>query len=145
MSLSMSRAEREAFLADVHVGVVAVADGRRGPLAVPVWYAYEAGGDVVFVTDRKSRKGALLAKDTRMSMCVQSEELPYKYVSIEGPVISVEEADMRADLRPIARRYLGEELGDNYVAAVLAEPEERPQVVIRMKPERWYTVDYAKL
>lgn len=145
MSLSMSLTERQSFLADLHVGVVAIADGDRGPLAVPVWYAYERGSEVVFVTDQASRKAVLLGRDARMSMCVQSEELPYKYVTVEGPVVSVEAADLDADLRPIARRYLGEELGDNYVASVLAEAEERPQVVIRMLPERWYSVDYAKL
>ena len=43
MSVTMSRDERERFLAGVHVGVLSVAspDG-GGPLAVPVWYAYRA-------------------------------------------------------------------------------------------------------
>jgi len=145
MSLSMSCTERETFLSELHVGVVAIGDGGRGPLAVPVWYAYERGGDVVFVTDQASRKAKLLELETRMSLCVQSEALPYKYVSVEGPVVSVEDADLEADLRPIARRYLGDELGDNYVASVRAEVEDRPQVVIRMKPLRWYSVDYSKL
>lgn len=36
MSLAMTPAEREAFLAEVHVAVVTVADdGGRGPLATP--------------------------------------------------------------------------------------------------------------
>jgi nitroimidazol reductase NimA-like FMN-containing flavoprotein (pyridoxamine 5'-phosphate oxidase superfamily) len=47
MSLSMSRAEREEFLAGLHVGVLSVAspDG-RGPLTAPVWYTYQPGGTV---------------------------------------------------------------------------------------------------
>ena len=45
MSLVMTVEEREAYLADLHVGVVSVAgaDG-RAPLAVPVWYRYEPAG-----------------------------------------------------------------------------------------------------
>ena len=44
MSLNMSRAEREEFLAGLHVGVLAVASaGVAGPLTVPVWYTYEPG------------------------------------------------------------------------------------------------------
>jgi len=144
MSLRMGTDERESFLGDVHIGVVAVADGDRGPLTVPVWYSYEPGGEVVFVTDRSSRKARLLGLGVRMSLCVQNEDLPYKYVSVEGPVVSVEEARIEADVGPIARRYLGDRLGENYVASVLAEADPRPQVVIRMKPERWYTVDYSK-
>ena len=44
----MTKANREAFLAALHVGVLAVADDSGGaPVAVPVWYRYEPGGDVV--------------------------------------------------------------------------------------------------
>jgi nitroimidazol reductase NimA-like FMN-containing flavoprotein (pyridoxamine 5'-phosphate oxidase superfamily) len=47
VSVSMDHAEREAFLADVHVGVLTVVAGAgRGPLATPVWYSYRPGGPV---------------------------------------------------------------------------------------------------
>ena len=64
MSLGMTKEEREAFLADVHVGVVAIPEPGRGPLAVPVWYSYEPGGELHMVTARTSRKGQLLARWT---------------------------------------------------------------------------------
>ena len=46
MSHSMNRAEREEFLAGLHVGVLSV-DGGDGtpPLTVPVWYTYQPGGE----------------------------------------------------------------------------------------------------
>ena len=62
MSLAMSRAEREAFLAETHVAVVSVAQPGRGPLAVPVWYRYEPGGDVRFVTGGRSKKAELIRR-----------------------------------------------------------------------------------
>lgn len=40
MSLFMTKRERETFLADVHVGIISIAEQGRGPLTVPVWYAY---------------------------------------------------------------------------------------------------------
>ena len=43
----MTLDEREQFLADVHVGVVAVERPGRAPLAVPIWYGYEPGGEVL--------------------------------------------------------------------------------------------------
>src|SRR5262245_14862879 len=110
MSLSMTKHEREAFLADAHVGIIAIADERRGPLTVPVWYGYEPGGDVWIVTGKTSRKGRLLTQAGRFSLCAQSEARPYKYVSVEGPIVSVAPADLERDLRPIALRYLGAEL-----------------------------------
>ena len=39
MSLTMTNEEREAFLADVHVAVISVAEDGHGPLVVPIWYS----------------------------------------------------------------------------------------------------------
>ncbi len=109
MSLSMTRAEREAFLADLHIGVISIADGEHGPLTCPVWYVYEPGGEISLVTGKTSRKAAALRAVKRVSFLVQSEDLPYKYVSIEGPLTTLEDADLDKDVRPIAHRYLGRE------------------------------------
>ena len=40
MSLAMTKAEREAFLADVHVGVVSIPEPGGAPVTVPIWYRY---------------------------------------------------------------------------------------------------------
>jgi PPOX class probable F420-dependent enzyme len=144
MSLAMTKQEREAFLADVHVGVISIPDQGRGPLTVPIWYAYDPGGDLRVVTGRTSRKGQLLARAGRFSLCAQSETPPYKYVSVEGPILVIEDADHDRDLRPLARRYLGAEMGDQYIERTRDEPEYAENMVVRMRPERWLTVDYAK-
>jgi len=47
-----------------------------------------------------------------------------------------------ADLRPLARRYLGADGGDAYIAST--HDEHLDNVVVRMRPERWLTVDFAK-
>ena len=73
----MSRAQREEFLAATRVGVVSIADGNRGPLAVPVWYRYTPGGTLRFVTGASSRKAKLLRAAGRAGFCVQSETPPY--------------------------------------------------------------------
>jgi hypothetical protein len=90
MTTKMSREEREAFLADLHVGVISMSEKGRGPLTVPIWYAYEPGGEVVIATERNSRKMKLLEKGRRVSLCAQCETPPYKYVSIEGPVVDID-------------------------------------------------------
>lgn len=139
-STAMTRAEREAFLAAVRVGMLSIADGSRGPLAVPVWYGYEPGGELWFVTERGSRKGKLLLLVDRVSLCVQTETPPYKYVSVEGPISAIERADLERHRRVLAHRYLGKELGDRYLESSPAEDD----IVVRVRPERWLTVDYAK-
>ena len=40
MAAKMTKNEREAFLASVHVAVVGIPQEGRGPLTVAVWYWY---------------------------------------------------------------------------------------------------------
>jgi nitroimidazol reductase NimA-like FMN-containing flavoprotein (pyridoxamine 5'-phosphate oxidase superfamily) len=141
--LAMTNPEREAFLAELHVGIISIAEDGRGPLTVPIWYGYEPGGELRIVTGKASRKGRLLDRAGRFSLCVQTEIPPYRYVSVEGPIIAIEAADVERDVRPLARRYLGREGGDAYIAST--RDEHVDNVLVRMRPERWLTVDYAKM
>ena len=142
MALTMTKEEREAFLADIHVAVISVAEDGHGPLVVPIWYSYEPGGEVRITTGRASRKGKLLERAGRFSLCVQTETLPYKYVSVEGPIVAIEAADQDRDKLPLARLYLGTELGDRYIENTRGNVVG--SVLVRMRPERWLTRDYAK-
>ena len=143
MSLAMTAAEREAYLTDLHVGVLSVAgeDG-RAPLTVPMWYLYEPGGLLSIITGNGSRKAIALREAGRCSLCVQDEAPPYKYVTVEGPVVAIEPVD-EGERRLMARRYLGDEGGDAYVASTASE--RTTSVTVRMRPERWLSADFGKL
>jgi PPOX class probable F420-dependent enzyme len=143
MSFNMSRSEREAFLAEAHIGLIAIAEPGRGPLCVPIWYGYEPGGEVWIVTERGSRKGRLLRQGERISVCAQTEAPPYKYVSVEGPITSITPSDLETHERVLAHRYLGPKQGDLYIEATRAE-NPVDNLLVRMRPERWLSVDYAK-
>ena len=69
MSLKMSPAEREQFLAELHVGVISIAEAGRGPLTAPIWYEYQPGGELCVIIAAKSRKAALLKQVERFSLC----------------------------------------------------------------------------
>ena len=144
MDLKMTPQECEAFLADVHIGVLSVTDEGRGPLSVPIWYLYKPGGEILIATSARSRKVKLIEKAGRFSICVQDENSPYKYVSVEGPVIGTEPEDLERHERPLAHRYLGVEGGDAYIEATQSTYEGLEMVAISMKPERWLSVDYSK-
>jgi len=145
MSLAMTQDQREKFLAGRHVGVLAIPDGARGPLSAPIWYGYEPGGELWVITGESSRKGKLLRVGVRVSLVAQNEASPYMYVSVEGPVTSVAPVRDAEAARVLARRYLGVKGGDAYIAATHAESERDPNVLARIRPERWLTVDYASL
>ena len=140
--LSMTVEERERFLADLHVGVIAIEDPGSVPLVVPIWYDYEPGGNVVVLTRASSVKGRLLDASQRFSLCAQQESPPYRYVTVEGPVVSTRLADVEEDVRPMAVRYLGERGGAAYAESVKNVPDDTR---IEMRPERWLTQDYSKL
>jgi len=142
MSLAMTKQEREAFLAETHVAVIAIDEAGRGPLAVPVWYFYEPGGVVRFVTGGGSKKAALLRKVGRMSLCVQTESPPYRYLSVEGPIV-IGKPDYERDMRQMAYKYLGQQMGDMYLAST--EEDRVTSILITLEPKRWLSVDYTKM
>lgn len=141
MGIAMTVDERERFLADLHVGVIAIEREDGPPLAVPIWYDYRPGGDVWVLTTADSVKGRLLQAARRFSLVAQVEEPPfYRYVSVEGPVVSIKAADVESDSRPMAHRYFGPDMGDTYV-----DSTEDQALKFTMRPERWWSVDYSKL
>jgi hypothetical protein len=142
MSLVMTKAEREAFLAQTRPGILSVVEPGRGPLTVPIWYSYEPGGVVRMVTGGSSKKAALLRTAGRASLCVQTETPPYQYVSVEGP-ITIGAPDFERDGRQMAIRYLGEQMGEMYLA--MTADERTNSILVSLKPERWLSVDYKKM
>jgi PPOX class probable F420-dependent enzyme len=144
MSLVMTVEERQAFLAQVHIAVLAVAgDDGRAPLAVPVWYDYRPGGEVAMITERDSRKTTLVRRAGRITLCVQGTVLPYRYASAEGPVTAIEDTVTVEQRRALASRYLGPEGADAYLESTPGATER--MVRILMRPEHWLTRDYTKL
>lgn len=135
----MIQDEKEAYLSEVRIGVLAINDAGSGPLTAPLWYDYRPGGEIFMIVAADSRKGKLLAVGQRVSLVVQSEALPYSYVSVEGPVTSVSPVTFD-ELLSMAYRYLGEKQGRQYAQAAGIEKE----IGVRVRPERWLAVDYAK-
>jgi PPOX class probable F420-dependent enzyme len=134
----MTESEREAFLADLHVGILSIARDGKGPLALPIWYQYD-DGEVVISMSGSSVKAILLRRHGRASLTAQDETPPYRYVMVEGPVsVAHEEGDVLA----LASRYLGAELGTWYAEN---NPLTDDRVIARLRPERWLTCDYGKV
>ena len=129
-----------AFLSEVHVGVVCIPLEGRGPLAVPVWYSYQPGGELMFVTGKDSFKARLLHIGKRISLCAQNETPPYIYVSVEGPVTDIREAELERDRRPLAHRYLGNTLGDRYIRRT----GDLQEIRVTVRIGRWYGACYEQ-
>lgn len=114
---TMSREEWRAFLLDgTRTAKVATvrADGR--PHVTPVWFDLD-GDDLVFTTASTSLKGRHLARDRRVSLCVDDERKPYSFVMIEGEVSLEDDLDaLRAWATRIGGRYMGKQRAKEYGA-----------------------------
>ncbi len=133
----MTLQERDDFLRGVHVGILAVDEPGRGPLAMPIWYICRDGA-IEIGMDGDSLKARLLRAAGRATLTVQDEAPPYKYVCVEGPVEIRAEA---GDTLEMASRYLGAELGEWYATT---NPSTAASVVAILQPEHWRTFDFGK-
>lgn len=142
--MTLTRHERQQFLAEPHIAALAVDAGEEGraPLAVPVWYQYAPGRDVWIMTGLGSRKERLIARAGRFSLLVDRLEPTVRYVSVEGPVTETHPAT-RGQLVEISARYLPARKVASYVEFV--EKELGEQVIIRMTPQRWNSADLGQV
>jgi nitroimidazol reductase NimA-like FMN-containing flavoprotein (pyridoxamine 5'-phosphate oxidase superfamily) len=147
MPRQMTEQERQQFLAEPHVGILSVAsDNDRPPLTVPVWYGYQPGGHLSFFTGtqgRKARKTRLIEKAGVLSLSVQREEFPYRYVTVEGTVVGIDRPPSAEQMLAIARRYLPEEAARGFVQAELERPSAE-LVLFTVCPDRWLTADFSE-
>ena len=85
------------------------------------------------MADGNSRKAALLREAGRATLVAQNESLPYKYVTIEGPVTFGREFDR---VREIGEMYLRSSADDTAAA---------DNVLVSITPEHWGSADFSKL
>lgn len=137
--MPLSIADREAFLAEPHIGALAIASGgERAPLTLPIWYQYEPGGELWFMVEKNSRKTPLIEAAGRVSLMVDRTTPTVRYVSVEGPVVTTEPGTLD-QLREMATRYLPPGAAEKYLA--FAATDHADQLTVRVRPERWYSSD----
>ncbi len=145
MPRPLTEREREAFLAEPRVAVLSLpSDNDRPPLAFPVWYGYEPGGNITYYTHRaepKSRKLRLLREGTAVSLCAQREQVPYAYVTVEGTVVGENEAPTDEQMLAIVHRYLRAEDARAYLDGERASGVALALFTIR--PDRWAGLDFG--
>jgi uncharacterized protein len=137
---ALSGIDRERFLAEAHIAVLSVDAGPgRPPVSVPLWYAYEPGGDIVINTSVSSRKARLIRAAGAATFTVQRAAPPYRYVVVEGRVVDDIHPAPIAVRRDIARRYLSADGAD--AAVDRYDPDD--QVLFVIRPQRWYSADFS--
>jgi PPOX class probable F420-dependent enzyme len=130
---AMTHEEWRAFLGQgTRTGKLATVrrDGR--PHVVPVWFVLD-GDELVFTTGADTVKGRALRRTGRAALCVDDEEPPFAFVSVEGPVrISEEPEELLRWATAIGGRYMGREQAEAF-GRRNGVPGE---LLVRLAPER---------
>lgn len=113
----MTDDERGAFLRNpVRPAILATVRSDGRPHAAPVWYALD-GETIVFNTGAETVKGRNLARDPRVTLCVQDDRPPFGFVMLEGTAELVGGLDeVRRWAMRIGGRYMGDDRAEEYGA-----------------------------
>ncbi len=104
----MTDSEWRAFVMEgTRTGKAAVTRRDGSPHVTPIWFVLD-GDDVLFNTGRGSVKGRVLARDPRLSICVDDQTPPFSYVQLQAEATLIEDlAEMRRWATAIGGRYMG--------------------------------------
>ncbi|MQA94803.1 MAG: TIGR03618 family F420-dependent PPOX class oxidoreductase [Streptosporangiales bacterium] len=105
---NMTEEEWRAFVLEgTRTGKVAVVrpDGR--PHVTPVWITLD-GDDLAFTTYHKGVKARALRENPHIAICVEDDDPPFSFVSIEGEATLVDDpAESRRIATIVGGRYMG--------------------------------------
>ena len=125
MAHPMDTEELTAFLAGSPARTAKLAtvraDGR--PHVVPVWFVLDPStadadspiGDVILNTGADSLKGRNLRRQPQVSLCVDDDQPPFSFVTIDGVATLSEEPDALLHWATgIGGRYMGEDQAEAF-------------------------------
>jgi hypothetical protein len=143
MPRRFSKAEVDRFLHGRRVAVLGTIGPDGAPVLTPIWYLYR-DGHLLMRTDNQSVKAKNIARDPRVTVCVQDERPPYASATVYGKA-AIEPA--REELGPaMAKHYLGAVGAAGYqrAAAEAIEGAGAEEVTVVVTPERVLTQDYSQ-
>ncbi|MFF4318740.1 PPOX class F420-dependent oxidoreductase [Streptomyces sp. NPDC001568] len=118
MAQKMTQEEWRAFVSHgTRTGKLATVREDGSPHIAPIWFVLD-GDSFLFNTGKDTVKGRNLARDGRVSLCVDDDRPPFAYVVLQGRATIAEYADDPQETLDwatrIAARYMGEERGEAF-------------------------------
>jgi PPOX class probable F420-dependent enzyme len=132
---AMSDEERAAFLAQPVIGRLGCLDDDGYPYVVPVWFDYADGG-FYLVPRARSDWARYLERDGRVSLCIDSADLPYRRVIVRGRAQVIERPNVGGRWVEFGTRMARNYRGDEGIAYIERTKEE-PRWLFFVRPERF--------
>ena len=105
------------------------ADG--SPQVTPVWIDYD-GSNILVNTARGRVKDRNLRREPRVAISLLDPDNPYRYLGVQGRVVSMTEQGADAHIDKMAKKYLNK---DTYPFRASGEV----RVIVTIKPEKVHT------
>lgn len=106
------------------------------------------GEELVFATPSNAPKSGILKDGTKVAVLIDTDEMPYKVLSIRGPASVREHEGVVSEYADACRRYMGNEGGNAWVAQVdqmLGHPKMGGKMIrITVKPEWVHIMDFEQ-
>ncbi|MES4902090.1 MULTISPECIES: PPOX class F420-dependent oxidoreductase [unclassified Streptomyces] len=117
MARKMTKDQWQKFVSEgTHTAKLSTVRADGSPHIAPVWFLLD-GDDIVFNTGEDTVKGRNMARDGRVSLCVDDHRPPFSFVTLQGRAeLSDRLEEVRDWATRIAARYMGEDLAEQYGA-----------------------------
>ena len=117
------------------LGVVR-ADGR--PHVVPIWFDFDdSTGDLVFVMGRESLKARCIAREPRVTVCVDEMEFPFAFARIDGVATTATYEDDPDAMLHWATETCRRFVGDKRAAEFGRRNTDPDELLVRVRPTRY--------
>lgn len=130
----MTDEEWRVFVTEgTRTGKLATMASDGSPRVTPIWFLLDDDGSLVFTTGATTAKARAIARDPRVSLCVDDQEPPYSYVTVHGTAATGDDLnEMLPWATRIAARYMGSERAEEYGRRNAVTTE----VLVRITPTR---------
>ncbi|MBL1100358.1 PPOX class F420-dependent oxidoreductase [Streptomyces coffeae] len=117
MAQKMTKDQWQTFVSEgTRTGKLSTVRADGSPHIAPVWFLLD-GDDLVFNTGQDTLKGRNMARDGRVSLCVDDERPPFSFVTVQGRAELIDDvAQVRDWATRIAARYMGEDRAEEFGA-----------------------------
>jgi hypothetical protein len=102
------------------------------PQVTPVWFSYD-DGHIYFNTAQGRLKDKAIRANPYVAISILDPNNPYRYISIRGPVVEIDDTHGRAHIDLLAKRYTG---ADKYTFG----PPTEVRIRYKLAPEHVTTM-----
>ena len=107
-----------------------LSDGR--PHATPVWIDLD-GDEIVFTTWHEGVKARVLTREPRLSLCVQDDQPPFAFVSIQGVAEVIDDVEA---VKVWAAGSVGGSWAPTAPRSTAARTAFRGELLVRVRPTK---------